>query len=69
MSDYALWRIVKRDRPLVNQEMLELFEECKVQMGVQSLVVVVPSNQVRGPGLFGFIRPRLLLPREMLDTA
>jgi len=69
VSDLALWRIVKRDRPLVNQALLELFEECKEQMGVESLVAVVPSNQIRSPGLFGFIRPRLLLPREMLDAA
>jgi len=69
VSDLALWRIVKRDRPLLNQPMLELFEECKAQMGVQSLVAVVPSEQVRSPGLFGFVRPRLLLPRQMLDTA
>jgi Tol biopolymer transport system component/beta-lactamase regulating signal transducer with metallopeptidase domain len=69
VSNFALWRIVKRESPLVNQEMLELFEECKAQMDVQSLVVVIPSEQVRSPGLFGFIRPRLLLPREMLDNA
>jgi Tol biopolymer transport system component/beta-lactamase regulating signal transducer with metallopeptidase domain len=69
VSDFALWRIVKRESPLVNQEMLELFEECKEQMVVQSLVVVVPSDQVRSPGLFGFIRPRLLLPQGMLDNA
>jgi beta-lactamase regulating signal transducer with metallopeptidase domain/Tol biopolymer transport system component len=69
VSDLALWRIVKRDRPLLNQSMLELFEECKAQMSVQSLVVVVPSDQVRSPGLFGFVRPRLLLPRQMLDSA
>ena len=48
-SDLALWRIVKRDRPLVNQAMLELFEECKTQMGVQSLVAIVPSSQIRSP--------------------
>ena len=69
ISNFALWRIVKRDRPLVKQAMLELFEECKEQMGVQSLVVVVPSSQIKSPALFGFIRPRLLLPLEMLDTA
>jgi Tol biopolymer transport system component/beta-lactamase regulating signal transducer with metallopeptidase domain len=69
VSDLALWRIVKQDRPLINQAMLELFEECKAQIGVQSLVVVVPSDRVRSPGLFGFVRPRLLLPRQMLDTA
>jgi bla regulator protein BlaR1 len=49
VSDLALWRIVKRDRPLVNQAMLELFEECKTQMGVQSLVAIVPSSQIRSP--------------------
>jgi beta-lactamase regulating signal transducer with metallopeptidase domain/Tol biopolymer transport system component len=69
VSNFALWRIVKRDRPLVDQPMLELFEECKAQMGVQSLVVVVPSSQIRSPALFGFIRPRLLLPLEMLKKA
>jgi beta-lactamase regulating signal transducer with metallopeptidase domain/Tol biopolymer transport system component len=69
ISNFTLWRIVKRDSPLVNQTMLELFEECKAQMGVQSLVVVVPSSQIRSPALFGFIRPRLLLPSEMLEKA
>ncbi|UCF17332.1 MAG: hypothetical protein JSW59_07685, partial [Phycisphaerales bacterium] len=68
-SDLALWRIVKRDRPLMKQPPLELFEECKVQMGIQSLVVVVPSSHVRGPGLYGFVRPRLLMPKEMLNSA
>jgi len=69
LSNFALWRIVKRDSPLVNQTMLELFEECKAQMGVQSLVAVVPSSQIRSPALFGFIRPRLLLPLEILEKA
>lgn len=69
ISDLTLWRIVKRDRPLMNQPILEIFEECKAQMGIQSLVVVVPSDNVRSPGLFGFVRPRLLLPRQMLYTA
>jgi beta-lactamase regulating signal transducer with metallopeptidase domain/Tol biopolymer transport system component len=66
---FALWRIVKRERPLVQQSTLELFEQCKARMGVQTLVAVVPSDQVVRPALFGFVRPRLLLPRQMLDTA
>ena len=69
VSNFALWRIVKRDRPLVNQSLLELFEGCKAQMGVQTLVALVPSSRIGSPALFGFIRPRLLLPHEMLDTA
>jgi len=66
---FALWRIVKRERPLVDQSTLELFEECKAQMGVQTLVAAVPSDRIGSPALFGFVRPRLLLPRQMLDTA
>ncbi len=66
---FALWRIVKRERPLIDQSTLELFEECKAQMGVQTIVAVVPSDRIASPALFGFIRPRLLLPRQMLDTA
>ena len=66
---FALWRIVKRERPLVDQSTLELFEECKAQMGVQTIVAAVPSGQIRSPALFGFLRPRLLLPRQMIETA
>jgi beta-lactamase regulating signal transducer with metallopeptidase domain/Tol biopolymer transport system component len=69
VSNFALWRIVKRERPLVDQSTLELFEECKAQMDVQTLVAAVPSSQIGSPALFGFVRPRLLLPRQMLDTA
>ena len=69
VNNFELWWIVKRDHPLVQQAILELFEECKAQMGIQSLVVVVPSDSVRSPGLFGFVRPRLLLPKKMLDGA
>ncbi len=68
-SHFALWRIVKRERPMVDQSTLELFEECKTQMGIQTLIAAVPSDQVASPALFGFVRPRLLLPRQMLDTA
>lgn len=60
MSNFFLWRIVKRERPLLDQKTLELFEECKERMGVQTLVGLIPSSQIKSPALFGFIRPRLL---------
>lgn len=69
MSNFFLWRIVKRDRPLLNQETLELFEECKEQMNVYTLAAIVPSARVKSPALFGFLRPRLLLPMAMLEEA
>ena len=69
MSNFALWWLVKGEPPLVDQTTLELFERCKAQMNVQSLVVLIPSNQIKSPALFGFIRPRLLLPAEMIEKA
>ncbi|GEM_PF-674360 len=68
-SNFALWRIIKREHPLVEQPILELFEQCKSQMGVVTIVALVPSDEVKAAALFGFVRPRLLLPREMVDTA
>jgi beta-lactamase regulating signal transducer with metallopeptidase domain/Tol biopolymer transport system component len=69
MSNFFLWRIVKRERPLLDQKTLELFEECKEKIGVQTIVGLIPSAQIKSPALFGFIRPRLLLPKEMLEEA
>lgn len=69
LSNFFLWRIVKRDRLLLDQKTLELFEECKERMGVQTLVGLIPSAQIKSPALFGFIRPRLLLPMEMIEKA
>ncbi len=69
MSDFALWRIIKREGLLLNQKTLELFEQCKSRMNVQMLVAIVPSDRIKSPALFGFIRPRLLLPSDMLEKA
>lgn len=68
-SNFFLWRIVKRDRPLLDQKTLELFEECKELMGVQTLVGLIPSARIKSPALFGFVRPRLLLPLAMVEEA
>ncbi len=68
-SNFALWRIVKREHPLVKQPILELFEQCKSEMGIETIVALVPSDRVKTAALFGFVRPRLLLPREMIDMA
>jgi beta-lactamase regulating signal transducer with metallopeptidase domain len=64
----SLWLTVKRERPITDQKVLELLEDCKIQMGVQTILAVVVSDKVKSPALFGFVRPRLLLPQGMLET-
>jgi beta-lactamase regulating signal transducer with metallopeptidase domain len=63
-----LWCIVKRERPITDSEILDLLEDCKMQMGVQTIIGVVVSDRIKSPALFGFVRPRLLLPQGMLET-
>jgi beta-lactamase regulating signal transducer with metallopeptidase domain/Tol biopolymer transport system component len=68
-SNFVLWRIVKRERPLLDQKNLELFEECKDKMGIHTIVGLIPSARIKTPALFGFVRPRLLLPVKMIEDA
>ncbi len=67
-GNFNLWRIVKRKRSLTKQEILELLEDCKAELGVHTVLGVVVTDMVKTPSLFGFIRPRLLLPRGVVDS-
>jgi beta-lactamase regulating signal transducer with metallopeptidase domain len=49
-------------RPLINAPVMTLLEECKQLMGVRVPITLVETTEVGSPALFGFIRPRLLLP-------
>ncbi len=64
----SLWRTVKRERPITDSQILDLLEDCKMQMGVQTILGVVVSDRIKSPALFGFVRPRLLLPQGILET-
>jgi len=67
-GNFNLWRIVKRRHPLTDQKILDLLEDCKAQMGIQTILGIVPTDKVESPALFGFVRPRLLLPHGMIET-
>jgi len=66
--NFSLWRTVKRERPITDREILDLLEDCKMEMRVQTIVGVVVSDRVKSPVLFGFVRPRLLLPQGILEA-
>ncbi len=68
MRNISLWLTVKRERPITNQEILDLLEDCKMEMGIQTVLGVVVSDKIKSPALFGFVRPRLLLPQGMLEA-
>jgi len=64
----GLWRAVISERPVTDQQILDLLEDCKMQMRVRTLVGVVVTDKVKTPALFGFLRPRILLPQGLIET-
>jgi len=67
-NNFTLLRIVRRERPLTDQGILELLEDCKAQMDIRIVLGIVATDKVKSAALFGFVRPRLLLPKEMLEA-
>ncbi len=63
-----LWRAVRSERPVTDQRILDLLEDCKMQMRVRTLVAVVVTDRVHTPVLFGFLRPRILLPQGLVES-
>ena len=67
-SNFRLWWLVTRERPLTDQNILDLLEDCKAKMGIRNILGIVTTDKVSSAALFGFVRPRLLLPAGMVET-
>jgi beta-lactamase regulating signal transducer with metallopeptidase domain/N-acetylneuraminic acid mutarotase len=61
-------RTVAPKRLVTDSGVLELLEDCKQLMGVSVPVVLVQTDRVSSPVLYGFLRPRLLLPSGLLPN-
>ncbi|WP_320044297.1 M56 family metallopeptidase [uncultured Desulfobacter sp.] len=59
-------KTVRQNRQLVCESPLERLEQCKIRMKVRIPLVVVETGEVKGPVLFGWLRPRILLPKGMV---
>ena len=54
---------IRRQRPLIDEGVLSLLEDCKQEMQVYTPLTLIETDAVASPSLYGFIRPRLLLPQ------
>ena len=66
IGNLRLWNTVRRLPFVTDQALLELFEESRRLMRVQTVVGLVVTDRVKSPILFGFIRPRILLPADLV---
>jgi beta-lactamase regulating signal transducer with metallopeptidase domain len=65
---YRIHRRVIRQRPLTDGATLDLLEDCKALMHVGTPVTLIELNGIESPTLFGFMRPRLLLPAGLASS-
>jgi beta-lactamase regulating signal transducer with metallopeptidase domain len=65
IKNLRLWLPVRKLRQSTHQPLLELLEECKEAMRVRTIVGLVLTDRVQAPALFGFLRPRILLPERL----
>jgi beta-lactamase regulating signal transducer with metallopeptidase domain len=70
-SVLATWRLGRKvwaQRPVTDQAVLNLLEDCKQEMRVRTPLSLIETSAVSGPALLGFIRPRLLLPAGLISA-
>jgi TonB family protein len=65
IKNLRLWLLVRKLRQATHQPLLELLEDCKQTMRVRTIVGLVLTGRVQSPALFGFLRPRILIPERL----
>lgn len=63
----SFWRNVRRRPKVTDDAVLALLSECKSRMKIRRKIDIVVTDTVRSPALFGYLRPRLLLPEGIFE--
>ncbi len=59
---------VRREQPVSDNDILDLFNECRSTLGLQKKVEIIVTDRVKSPAIYGYFKPQLLLPRRFLDA-
>ncbi len=66
VSGLHLRRIIRHGRPVTDRGILSLLEDSKRRVGTRPNADIIATDGVNSPALVGLVRPRLLLPCQML---
>lgn len=67
VKNIKFWNAIKKEPLLTDKKVLSLLEECKNRMESRAPLKITVTDKVKSPALFGYIRPRLLLPVGVLE--
>jgi len=60
-------KIISGKRPFTQQKILDFLEDCKKEVGVRTPIGIIATDHIKSPGVFGYLRPRLLIPEKMIE--
>lgn len=61
-------KITKETTPMTDTGILQLFSQCQKLMSVHKPITLVVSDQLTMPTLFGFWKPRLVIPQSVINS-
>ncbi|MCJ8013080.1 M56 family metallopeptidase [Paenibacillus sp. KQZ6P-2] len=59
---------LNREPSIEDQTIRAVFEQCKNELKLKRYIVLVETNHVSSPTLFGAIKPKILLPRSVMNA-
>jgi len=62
------WRIIRGESPVNDESILSLLKDGKSLLSIRREVAVIVTDRINSPALFGYLRPKLLLPPGILET-
>lgn len=65
-QNLVFWRKVKTAQRVTDAQTLALFDDCREKMGVSKPVPLAETEYVKSPALYGFFRPTLFLPANVM---
>jgi len=68
LQGFRLKRLVSKELPYTDASVLALLDECRQRMRVSACIGILATSRLDGPALFGFLRPRLLLPKGLFEA-
>jgi len=66
-NNLKFWNRIKRQQSITDERIVKLFNQCKKEMNVHADIALVEVNVANVPLLYGFFRPRILLPIKFTD--
>ncbi len=65
--NFLFWLKIRGKGSIIDERVIDLFNQCKEEMGVYQNVPLIASSSIKTTTLFGLFRPRLLLPPGIVN--